>query len=303
MSSYTLFPAVDENFDFPEAVRLQLANSPEFRNMIIPMSESTRDSLTVDELWIGRTIYNTTKESLESFKESNTWITYLDSAAYVPEPPLPWDENYIVPEEVRIELSKSEQLRNMVTPMTESVRDALTGIELWSGRTIYNLTIKAIETWNSSVGSWIRNLDETYVPPVNEWESWTPVLEYYADNTNLSSYYTAVGRSIIEGGLVTAKFKISFTGTLPATTEPRILTLSLPAPVNEIYNIYQIGSAIFDLTASGGGRMQGCIDVLDEFRFHYTQANGYSAQVTNEAPLTWISGCNIQGDITYELGV
>jgi hypothetical protein len=42
---YDLFPSVDENFNFPEEVRVQLAKSEQLRNLLIPMSETVRDAL------------------------------------------------------------------------------------------------------------------------------------------------------------------------------------------------------------------------------------------------------------------
>jgi len=298
---YDRFPAVNENFDFPEEVRAQLAKSEQLRNMVTPMSESVRDNLTEDECWVGRTIFNTTSSVLESFTEANTWVTYLDSEAYVPEPPLPWDENYVVPEEVRIELAKSEQLRNMVIPMLESDRDDLTFIDRWNGRVIYNLTTESLETWNSNVGSWIKSLDETYVPPPKEWASWSPLLTYQGSTTVLSNH-SAVGRYLIEGKLATVYFKIIFTGEINSSAVE--VELRLTPPVQAESQASQIGTAIFDMASHG--RVVGHV-LLDsgenmKFMFDYMKADGYLSRVTNILPNPWVADCTIEGQITYEIG-
>lgn len=74
---YDLYPAVDENFDFPPEVRARLAVSIELRNTVIPMTESYRNNLTSGDLWDGRLIYNTTTKRVNRYNLATTSWTVL----------------------------------------------------------------------------------------------------------------------------------------------------------------------------------------------------------------------------------
>lgn len=64
---YDLYPAVDENYDFPPEVRAALAKTTELRNTVVPMTQTARNNLTGPELWNGRLIYNTTTERINRY--------------------------------------------------------------------------------------------------------------------------------------------------------------------------------------------------------------------------------------------
>jgi microcystin-dependent protein len=79
--AYELYPAVDPNFDFPPEVRARLAISIELRNTVIPMSESTRNNLTVGELWDGRLVFNTTTKRINRYTLGTTsWSVLMEQA-------------------------------------------------------------------------------------------------------------------------------------------------------------------------------------------------------------------------------
>jgi hypothetical protein len=65
--AYDLYPAVDENYDFPPEVRQALAESMELRNTVVPMTTTMRNNLMPIELWDGRLIANTTTDYLEKY--------------------------------------------------------------------------------------------------------------------------------------------------------------------------------------------------------------------------------------------
>ena len=176
---YDLFPSVDENFNFPEEVRVQLAKSEQLRNLLIPMSETVRDALSGEELWFGRTIFNTTSKKIESWTNPGVWVEYLDDTYDFPEPPPFWDENYDVPVQVRSQLAKSEQLRNMVTPMSETARNSLPVEETWNGRIIFNTTSRKLQVWFETAQGWLSVLDENNEPIQPEWWEFEPHLNYY----------------------------------------------------------------------------------------------------------------------------
>lgn len=69
------------------------------------------------------------------------------------------------PPEIRSQLTKSFELRNLVVPMTRAVRDNLKFNERWNGRVIYNTTTKSLETWRAESNKWVYCLDVDTVPP------------------------------------------------------------------------------------------------------------------------------------------
>ena len=85
---YDLYPAVDENYQFPPEVRSALSISPELRNTVLPMTTVDRNNLTPDKLWDGRVIANTTTDHLERYDAgTGGWIPiaeYVDIAQATP---------------------------------------------------------------------------------------------------------------------------------------------------------------------------------------------------------------------------
>lgn len=85
--AYDLYPAVDETYNFPVEIRRALAASNELKHLVIPMTTTLRNNLTVGEKWDGRTIANTTTDRLERYDEGTAqWYSlmeYGDVKAYV----------------------------------------------------------------------------------------------------------------------------------------------------------------------------------------------------------------------------
>jgi len=77
--AFDLFPAVDEEYKFPDAVREANALTPEFRNQVEPMTETQRNNLSGDELWLHRMVFNTTTTRINRY--NGTAWTDLSSEA------------------------------------------------------------------------------------------------------------------------------------------------------------------------------------------------------------------------------
>lgn len=316
--TYEMFPAVDEDFNFPVEVRQQLAKSEQLRNLLIPMDQTTRDSLTEDDIWFGRTIYNLTSEKIEVWTSPGVWLSYLDETYSFPQPPPFWDENFDIPVEVRQQLAKSEQLRNMIVPMTQEERNSLTSSDRWNGRTIFNTTNNILEVWQGNIGRWLRVLDETWDPPMTSWEPWQPLLSYH--NSPLENpfpyynidtapafphNYTSFGFYNKMDKMVNAYFKISFFGNIVLpTTETKPIYCNMPEP-NLAYNLCGNGRAIYSYgsetrygiivshTASSG---------LKCLAFLMYDSGGNLTPVTNRWPKEWSStDDHIYGHVSYPL--
>ena len=319
--SYDLFPAVDADFNFPEEVRIQLAKSEQLRNLVIPMTEETRDALTEDEKWVGRTIFNTTTQKLESLKDTGAWVSYLDETYSFPEPPPFWDENFDVPDEVRAQLAISPELRNMIVPMAESVRDSLSENEIWNGRTIYNTSSYKLEVWIEVLNRWVYLLDDTYVPSQPAWGNWEPVIAHSNNNPYFASFiknYTSSGRYIRLDSNTHCAFNVSFTDDcVDDTGIPRDFLLGVPPASRFGYygGKYALGNIILDQTAVGGSKRLGVlkpndynIDLLDPslyrfplgyFELYYYNSDSSLVRVTSLTPQLWTGGCKIYGSIQY----
>lgn len=77
--AYDLYPAVDEEYNFPPEVRAALAVSEELKHNVLPMTEILRDNLTGAELWDGRLVLNTTQDRLNRYDLGTaTWINVAD---------------------------------------------------------------------------------------------------------------------------------------------------------------------------------------------------------------------------------
>ena len=77
---YDLYPAVDQNYNFPPEVRQSLAVSPELRNTVVPMTTAERNNLLPSQLWDGRVITNTTTDRMERYDLGTTqWYVIADS--------------------------------------------------------------------------------------------------------------------------------------------------------------------------------------------------------------------------------
>lgn len=80
--AYDLYPAVDENYQFPPEVRLALSESSELRNQIVPMDSAARNNLTGAQLWDGRMVFNTTTGSIDQYDSTSQAWNILDMPAF-----------------------------------------------------------------------------------------------------------------------------------------------------------------------------------------------------------------------------
>lgn len=315
--SYDLFPAVDADFNFPEEVRVQLAKSEQLRNLVIPMTEETRDALTEDEKWVGRTIFNTTTQALESLKDTGYWVSYLDETYSFPQPPPFWDENFDVPDEVRARLAISPELRNMIVPMSEAERDILPETEIWNGRTIYNTSRYKLEVWVDPLNRWVYILDDTYVPTQPSWGTWEPVVSSSLSlvEVNKIKNYTSSGRFIRTDSTVYCNFNISFTDNCvtPADALESLYIGTPPGPKPTVWGSdYFLGNIILDHSAVGGSIRLGVLRAKESpynenvskfpsgyFELYYYDSSSNLLPVTSLAPQLWTNGCKIHGSIHY----
>lgn len=77
--AYDLFPAVDEDYNFPPEVRAALAASIELRNTVLPLTQTQRNNLTGTDLWDGRLVLNTTTDRLNRYDAgTSTWKPIAD---------------------------------------------------------------------------------------------------------------------------------------------------------------------------------------------------------------------------------
>lgn len=77
--AYELFPAVDEDYNFPPEVRAALAASVELRNTVLPLTQTQRNNLTGTDLWDGRLVLNTTTDRLNRYDAGTaTWKVIAD---------------------------------------------------------------------------------------------------------------------------------------------------------------------------------------------------------------------------------
>jgi hypothetical protein len=79
--AYELYPAVDEEYNFPPEVRAALAASTELRNTVLPLTQTQRNNLTGPDLWDGRLVLNTTTDRLNRYDAgTSTWKQIADSS-------------------------------------------------------------------------------------------------------------------------------------------------------------------------------------------------------------------------------
>jgi hypothetical protein len=77
--AYNLFPAVDDNYNFPPEVRAALALATELRNQVVPMTQAARNALTGAALWDGRLIANTTTDRINRYDAgTTTWVAMAE---------------------------------------------------------------------------------------------------------------------------------------------------------------------------------------------------------------------------------
>ncbi len=69
--AFDLYPAVDENYEFPTEVREANALTPEFRSQVVPMTETQRNNLSGAQLWTHRMIFNTTTFRINRYNGSS----------------------------------------------------------------------------------------------------------------------------------------------------------------------------------------------------------------------------------------
>lgn len=73
--AYDRYPAVDENYLFPPEVREAQALSTEFRNQVVPLTQTQRNNLAGDELWDGRLVMNLTTRRIDMYDlSSGEWL-------------------------------------------------------------------------------------------------------------------------------------------------------------------------------------------------------------------------------------
>lgn len=327
--SYNLFPSVDENFDFPQDVRIQLAKSEELRNLVAPMSEIVRNTLTMNERWDGRTIYNTTRKKLETWDlESEVWVQYLDSTYTFPTPPAFWDENYDLPVNVRIQLAKSAELKYLVVPMDQTTRNSLSTQNKWNGRTIFNTTSGVLEVWSTETTSWQQYFNSEFMPAVPSWESWTPSLEY-ADGTLTGASphnYTSTGKILKDGDLLHGMFEVIFDGAIDNGNRQAFawVCLALPPGITISTNPEEFseyngvdGFAILDQTPVNNRKALAWISLrlipfgnqsnqhhslLLEYTYDFlgSQAKNY-AENNSYSDVEWEDGCKIYGQFAIKI--
>lgn len=71
--AFDLYPAVNEDYEFPQSVREANALTPEFRSQVKPMTETQRNNLSGDELWTDRLVFNTTAVRINRWNGS-AWV-------------------------------------------------------------------------------------------------------------------------------------------------------------------------------------------------------------------------------------
>lgn len=77
--AYDLYPAVNEDYEFAPAVRVANALTPEFRNQVVPMTETQRNNLDGDDLWNDRMVFNTTTTRINRYNGS-AWVDLSSEA-------------------------------------------------------------------------------------------------------------------------------------------------------------------------------------------------------------------------------
>ena len=229
---YNLLPALDDDYNFPVEVRVQLAKSDQLKYFVIPMSTTVRDNLSNSEKWVGRTIYNTTTKRLETYQMTEEWVGYLDDTYTFPTPPPLWDEEYNLPENVRVKLANGLEFRSLVIPMSEPDRNSLSAAARWDGRVIYNTTKKTLEAWDLAENEWNPYHNSLYSPIITDWVDFTPTLLIggpLGTEVREASNYTAHGRYLVEGSYLIYFFDVVFTGDISDSSSPYgILYLTTP---------------------------------------------------------------------------
>lgn len=238
------FAGVDDNLDFPPEIRIALAASPELRNTIVSMSQAARDNLKEENLWHGRPIYNRNKKIIEIFNaEEYRWIQYFAEDSTFPVPPLPWDDQFNLPQEVIERLSQSDEFKHLIVPMPTSVRDQLSSSERWNGRTIFNTTTRSLEVWTTLTNTWSKVINADTYPYTSTWDSWNPL--GYLDDTPMRTdglSFTSRGKFLKQGKRITARYYIHFynsalMGYMPDEGVNMHYRMSLPAFNAAPYNL------------------------------------------------------------------
>lgn len=79
---YDRYPAVDENYLFPPEVREAQALSSEFRNQVVPLTQTQRNNLSGDDLWNGRLVLNTTTNRIDRYDATaGEWVSMTSEPA------------------------------------------------------------------------------------------------------------------------------------------------------------------------------------------------------------------------------
>lgn len=80
-------PPWDDSYTLPEIVRSRISEHEEFKNKIVPMTQAVINSLSPEEIWAGRVIYNISAKKHQLWVVNpwgfGTWIDILNDT-YVP---------------------------------------------------------------------------------------------------------------------------------------------------------------------------------------------------------------------------
>lgn len=297
-----LFAAVDDDLKFPPEIVSSLSTSEELRNIVIPMSHATRENLGEDDLWPGRSIFNTTKKTLEF------WDQYWVQLATEPPPPVSigWDEGFVDQTPARIQLALSPEFRNMVIPLSQANIDRIHASDLWDGRIIYNKTRRSLQKWSASHDAWLNILDETYVqaPP----ETISDYI-YRGPGSDTWSFSSGIVPYDISGFIqqhkinkkVVVNYRFSRSSSIDRDTPSGAeFMLKLPT-LGKASNATTIGPACI---YRGSTRLHGrTIKLANEnyIRIEYQGNDGKSHRLKDNAPFsTWNTDDTIYGQLIYE---
>jgi hypothetical protein len=138
------------------------------------------------------------------------------------------DETYNFPPEVRRALSVAPELRNSITPLSNSERDNLPPAELWNGRVIANTTTNRLERYNGPTSLWdpIAS-DHIYATPAERDASLPSPSDgdtcYVISVKQHQGYHSAAGWYPIGGAIPTALLKFgAITDLVLGTSGTRI---------------------------------------------------------------------------------
>ena len=123
--AYDLYPAVDEDYNFPPEVRQAIATAPETRNTVIPMTTTQRNNLTGTDLWDGRLIFNTDTDRINRYDVGTaSWGVIADEL-------------------------------DAIARYTTAQRDNLSGVAKSDNRVILNTDTDELQRYDAGVNQWV----------------------------------------------------------------------------------------------------------------------------------------------------